>query len=142
MEIPILSLFDVVIEALQADHPRVGRVGLMATTGTVRGGLFQRRLAEAGIETVVCDEAAQRRVMEAIYDIKRGRLGEEPESVRRVLVEAAEGLVAGGSEAIVAGCTEIPLALRQEDLIVPYLDVLVLLARAAIRYAGLDPKAR
>ena len=37
-----------------------------------------------------------------------------------------------------SGCTEIPLALSQRDLSVPYFDVL-LLARAAIRLAGKEP---
>ncbi len=38
-----------------------------------------------------------------------------------------------------AGCTEIPLALRQQNVSVPYFDALTILARAAIIEAGLTP---
>ena len=57
-------------------------------------------------------------------------------------MEAARSLIDAkpkGAEAIVAGCTEIPLALSQEHLPVPYFDSLTILARAAIRYAGQTP---
>ena len=60
------------------------------------------------------------------------------------LVAAAEGLMANkpdGARAIIAGCTEIPLALSQQDLSVPYFDSLTILARAAILRAGVTPVA-
>ena len=58
------------------------------------------------------------------------------------VVAAAEGLQANkpdGAQAIIAGCTEIPLALGQQDLSLPYFDSLTILARAAIRRAGVTP---
>lgn len=139
-ELPILSIFDVVAETIESEYPDIKLVGLMGTTGTIRGGLFQKRLARSGIDTLVCDENTQQQVMNAIYEIKRGILKQSPEHVKSVLIKAAKSLIDRGSKAIVAGCTEIPLALKMEDLAVPYFDVLALLARAAIRYAGKEPK--
>ncbi len=139
-DLPILSIFDVVAESIRDQYPNVRVVGLMATTGTIRGGLFQKRLAQSGIETIVCDEDTQKEVMRAIYDIKKGKLNKSPGEVKKILVEAAQSLIERDSEAIIAGCTEIPLGLKQEDLEVPYFDVVSLLARAAIRHAGLEPK--
>ncbi len=137
--IPILSVFDVVAETLESSYPGVRRVGLMATTGTIEGGLFQKRLAQSGVETITCAKDIQRLVMEAIYDIKRGKLKESPERIREVLSKAAESLISRGAQAVIAGCTEIPLGLKRDDLEVPYFDVLSLLARAAIRHAGSEP---
>ncbi len=142
VRIPILSVFDIVAETLEREFPDIRKVGLMGTTGTVRGGLFQKRLARSRIETVVCTDDVQKQVMKAIYDIKSGKLKELPTEVRQYLVKAAESLIDNGAKAIIAGCTEIPLGLTQEDLQVPYLDVLSLLARAAIREAGLEPAPR
>ncbi len=141
VNIPILSIFDVVADTLENEYPGIKIVGLMATTGTIKGELFQDRLKESGIETVVCDEKNQQNVMTAIYDIKKGKLKESPYEVKKILVNAAESLVNRGCQAIIAGCTEIPLALKAEDVKVPYFDVLTLLARAAIRYAGMEPKS-
>ena len=62
--------------------------------------------------------------------------------ITRDLIEAAGSLInrkPDGAEAIIAGCTEIPLVLGQEDLPVPYFDAVTILARAAIRYAGKTP---
>lgn len=37
------------------------------------------------------------------------------------------------------GCTEIPLVLKQDHIDVPFLDSLKILAKAAVKYAGLEP---
>ena len=52
---------------------------------------------------------------------------------------ALAALGSAGAQGIVAGCTEIPLALEQQHLSVPYFDALTILARAAIAEAGLTP---
>ena len=40
IELPVLSIFDAVAEAVTRDHPAIKVVGLLGTTGTVSGGLF------------------------------------------------------------------------------------------------------
>ncbi len=51
------------------------------------------------------------------------------------LLEEARRALSRGADAIVAGCTEVPLALSQEYLEVPLIDPMVLLARALIAEA-------
>lgn len=137
--LPFLSIFDAVAEALRRWHPQIRTVGLMGTTGTMRGGLLEERLARDGIRCLLCDQETQARVMAAIYEIKQSRPARSREAIRRDLRVAAETLIARGAQGIVAGCTEIPLALDQEDLAVPYFDSILVLARAAIRRAGKEP---
>ena len=139
IELPILSIFDVVTETLAGDHPQIKTVGLMGTTGTINGGLFQKRLSTEGIETIVPDETHQSKVMEAIYDIKNSQPVRSRAQITSDLVAAADSLISNGARGIIAGCTEIPLALKQEHLSVPYFDALTILARAAIFKAGLTP---
>ena len=139
VELPILSIFDVVTEAVINDHPQIKTVGLMGTHGTIDGGLFQKRLAADGIETIVADESHQSRVMEAIYDIKNSRPARSRRRITADLIAAADSLISKGVQGIIAGCTEIPLLLKQEHLSVPYFDALTILARAAIFKAGLTP---
>ena len=141
VELPILSIFDVVTETVINDHPQIKTVGLMGTTGTIDGGLFQKRLAADGIETIVADESHQSRVMEAIYDIKNSQPTRSRTQITADLVAAADSLISKGVQGILAGCTEIPLLLKQEHLSVPYFDALTILARAAILKAGLHPIA-
>jgi aspartate racemase len=138
-KLPILSIFDVVAETIARDHPQIKTVGLMGTTGTISGGLFQKRLAAEGIETIIPDDIHQSRVMEAIYDIKKSQPTRSRAQITADLIATAEGLVSRGARGIVAGCTEIPLALKPEHLAVPYFDALSILARAAIFEAGRTP---
>ena len=139
VELPILSIFDVVTATIISNHPQIKTVGLMGTTGTISGGLFQKRLTAEGIETIVPDETHQSKVMEAIYDIKNSQPVRSRAQIISDLVAAADSLISNGARGIIAGCTEVPLALKQEHLSVPYFDALTLLARAAIFKAGLTP---
>jgi len=136
IKLPLISIFDAVAENILATHPEIKTIGLMGTSGTIQGGLFQKRLAVDGIETVVCDEDQQALVMAAIYDIKNAQPARSRTQITVALVAAAESLVSRGAEAIIAGCTEIPLALKQKDLNVPYFDAVQALALAAVRHAG------
>ena len=137
--LPILSIFDAVTETITRDHPDIAVVGLMATSGTVRGGLFQKRLDKDGIQSLVPADSVQSSIMDAIYDIKNARPARSRDAITADLIAAAETLIDAGARGIVAGCTEIPLALKAEHLSVPYFDALTILARAAIRKAGLAP---
>ena len=68
-----------------------------------------------------------------------------PITLRKDLKELElEGLITrqpDGARGIIAGCTEIPLALGQQHLAVPYFDSLTILARAAILRAEVTPVA-
>ena len=140
--LPILSIFDAVADTIARDYPQVNTVGLLGTSGTVQGGLFQKRLTQEKIKTQVPDETAQSGIMAAIYDIKSTAPTRTRLDITADLVAAADSLIAiqpDGAQAIIAGCTEIPLALDQQHLSVPYFDSLTILARAAILHAGMTP---
>jgi len=144
IELPVLSIFESVAEAIARNHPAIKTIGLLGTTGTVSGGLFQKRLAQEDITALVPDDAVQARVMDAIYDIKNSKPSRTRSEITNELVNAAQSLISkkpAGAQGIIAGCTEVPLALRQEHLSIPYFDAVTLLARAAIRRTGVTPVA-
>ncbi|MBW2337150.1 MAG: amino acid racemase [Deltaproteobacteria bacterium] len=141
-QLPILSIIDAVAEAVCRKIPEARTIGLMGTIATIQGGLFQKRLAEESINTLLPDRAAQAKIIDAIKDIKDIRSPRTRSEITAALIEAARSLInkkPEGARAIIAGCTEIPLALGQEHLPVPYFDALTILARAAIRRAGRTP---
>jgi aspartate racemase len=138
-DLPVLSILDAVSENIRRRHPTIKTVGLLGTSGTVQSKIFQKRLAVEGIDTLVCSDSRQQQVMAAIYDIKNENAPRSPADIAGSLSEAASHLVRRGAQGIIAGCTEIPLALAQKDVSVPYFDSLQILARAAIRRAGREP---
>ena len=113
--------------------PAIGRIGLLATTGTVRAGLYQACLAAWDIETVAPTAADQNEVAEAIRWVKSGsREGLAAD----VFAEIGERLVARGARALIAGCTEIPLVYGGSDASVPVIDPTEVLAAAVVRYVA------
>ncbi len=109
------------------------KVGLMATDGTVASGIYAAELEQAGVELAVPDAAGQRAVMEMIYDgIKAGNADIDPAGFRN----AVEQLMADGAEAVILGCTELPIAFHLYDINAPWLDPAVFAAEAAITLAG------
>jgi aspartate racemase len=86
-----------------------------------------------GIETIVPTAAEQAVVHDIIYrELCVGIISEAScECYRDVL----RGLEARGAEAIVLGCTEIMLLVKEDDSPVPLLDTTTLHARAAVDYS-------
>lgn len=133
--LPILSGFEATAAAIKR-HGGIQKVGLLATSGTIQGGYFAQVLGDYGISTLVPDEPRQAMVMQAIYGgIKSDPTGKCRQEFRSLLLQAADWLVAEGSQGIIGGCTEIPLVLSQDDLDLPFFDTLAILARAAIEQA-------
>ena len=148
--LPIASLIEVTADEAARIGPG-GSVGLLATSGTLRSRLYHDPLEASGLRPVSPfdlegGETLQRRnVMEPIYgpwvDGRHQGGGIKTDggsaSARALLEEAAGRLVAnGGADVLVAGCTEIPLALEGAEVAGrPLLDPARLLAKAAVRYA-------
>jgi aspartate racemase len=130
---PILHAIRETVSYLRRSHPHVRRVGVLSTTGTFRSGIFQNVLSDSGFEPKALPlDMQEKYVMEAIYasnGIKAGYL--EGES-RNMLLHAANQLIAQGVDALIAGCTEIPLAIRQADFTLPFIDPMEVLALRSI----------
>lgn len=113
-DVPFLDLIEATVAATRARLPEVATVGLLATDGTLAARLYEDGYAAAGVRALPPAPADQALVMEAIYAVKRGRA----EAATAATVRAvAERLAAAGAEAIVAACTEIPLLLRDGDVV-------------------------
>jgi len=133
ISVPILHLIGETVTAAVGEYPAHRQLGLLATTGTLQSRLFEHYFEPRGFTILRPDPAVQAStVMEAIYAVKHGEPLERP---RRLIREAAEHLRARGAEAIIAGCTEVPLILRESDLTVPLIDPTWILAQAAVRRA-------
>jgi aspartate racemase len=115
-------------------------VGLLASTGTIQSGIFANPFAAAGIETIVPTEKEQVRVMEAVFGRGGVKAGFTTGRPRKLVLDVAGRLIRRGAEAIVAGCTEIPLVLRDEDIPVPLIEPMRAAARTSIARAGYAPK--
>lgn len=134
--VPILHMVGEAAACVQAEQPDLRRLGLLATSGTLQARLFESQFGPRGLAILPPEPALQEAsVMPAIYAVKTGG---DLAAARRRIREAAEALVAAGAQAIIAGCTEVPLILTPADLGVPLVDPTAILARAAVRRALLE----
>jgi len=134
--LPILSLLDETVAATKIMKPVPRSIGLLATDGTVRSGILARAFEAAGIAVLTPSSRDQARLMTAIYGKKSIKAGFTRGSAHEAVLEVARGLVRRGAEAVVAGCTEVPLVLAPADLPVPLVDPMIAGARAAVRRSG------
>ena len=108
----------------------------LALTGTkylVSGPVYPEKLKELGIEYVRPTEEQQERINTIIFDeLVRGQ--QTTESLA-YLQQVIEQLKTQGCDAVVLGCTEIPLLISDRESPLPTLDSTRTLARAALRHA-------
>jgi len=125
--IEVLDMIGLVGRELAARFPPGTPVGLLATTGSGRARLYHDRLGDFQVLTPDA-EAQERLVMGAIYQVKVEDGVAEP---RRKLLEAASSLDPAPA-ALIAGCTEVELALEGAATPVPVLRPMDLLAQEIV----------
>jgi aspartate racemase len=109
------------------------RIGLMGTRWLVDGPVYPDALGSAGLEyrrPDAADRATTNRII--LEELVHGEF-----HLRSVdeLISATEHFEAAGCDAVVLGCTELPLVLDDSNSAVPVLDSTRLLARAAVQRA-------
>jgi len=109
------------------------RLGILGTKYLTESDVYPEALKEFKIEREIPDEVDRERINEIIF--KELVNGLFPETSRRYFNEVMEKLKERGCDAVVLGCTEIPLIVRPDDTPLPTLDSTRLLARAALRRA-------
>lgn len=117
----------------------VGKVGLLATDGTLRANVYNEEFSVSGIEQVTPSEAGQKEIMRLVFECVKA--GKEPGDLALFREELAQ-MRKRGAEMIVAGCTELPILFSQFLPDVPVVDATDILARAAVHYAGYPLKDR
>jgi len=136
IKIPIFHIVDETVKYIQYKLEGIKKVGLIATTGTIQTRLFQKYFSHTGIDLVLPTPEIQKRwVMEAIYGKKGIKVIGPSEDSKRLILEASQKLVDQGAQAMIAGCTEVPLVLKEGDLTVPVIDPILILANAAVHKA-------
>ena len=129
--LPLVDMLETAGEAAKAAG--AARVGVLGTGLAL--GLYRDRLSHQGLEVVTLDDHEQVEFMALLYRIKLGDLGPD---ARETMTALARRLIGKGAQAVIAGCTEIPLVLDAKDLAVPLLDATEALARACVAACSAD----
>ncbi|MGZ5537788.1 MAG: aspartate/glutamate racemase family protein [Chthoniobacterales bacterium] len=119
--------------AAEAKRRRHKRLAVLGTRYLMEGPVYREALKAAGIEHRVPGAEQRERINQIIFDeLVNGQF--LPRSLA-YHIEVIRELKDEGCDAVVLGCTEIPLLVTAEDSPLPPLDSTRLLARAAVRKA-------
>lgn len=135
-KVPFVNLVEESLREAKKRIPGLKKAGLLASSGTVQSRLFHEVFANGGIEIMTPGPAGQRAVMDAILGKKGIKAGFTAGPPRAAIVGAARRLAKRGAEAVIAGCTEVPLVLRESDLDVPLIEPMTIAAVACLKKAG------
>lgn len=131
IDIPLIHIADVTAGRIKAAG--FTRVGLLGTRFTMEDDFYVGRLAAAGIDVVVPDEAGRTLVHDVIYG--ELCLGTIADASRAKCLAVVDRLVGAGAQGVVLGCTELPLLLKQADCAAPLFDTTRIHAEAAVDFA-------
>ncbi|ACD21030.1 cysteate racemase [Paraburkholderia phytofirmans] len=117
LSIPIVNMLTVTVRHLRETYPALRSVGVLATSGTIASGVYEKALESEGLRQTVPRAELQARVMEAIYGNKGVKAGFTTGQCLDDISAAIDGLVAEGVEVIILGCTELPLLLPKQSFV-------------------------
>lgn len=131
---PIIDMVSLTVKKIKQDFPSIQKVGLLSTTGTIQARVYENKLNQLGIETVKPNSFYQESfVMEAIYGSKGIKSGKKKLG-RNLLTSTVEHLISNGAQAVILGCTEIPLVLKQKDFIIPFYEPMEITVSRILEY--------
>jgi len=119
--------------AREARHSHFKRLAILGTRSLMESLVYSEKLREAGMECRIPAPLARAEINRIIFEeLVQGQF--LPQS-RAYFAEVIRGMKDEGCDAVVLGCTEIPLIVTPESSLLPVLDSTRLLARAALRRA-------
>lgn len=131
VKVPVIHIADATADELEKSSVR--RVGLLGTKYTMTQDFYKQRLIDRGIEVVTPQGEDIELVNHVIFD--ELCLGIQKEASRREFSRVIDELNARGAEAVILGCTEIGMLVKQQDSSLPVFDTTVIHALRAAELA-------
>ena len=138
LSIPVVNMLFETVEYVRKTFAKPPVIGLLATSGTIKSGVYHDVVAKAGLTLLVPDQQNQALVMDAIYGEQGVKAGFTSGQCVDDLLRALASLALRGAEVIILGCTELPLLIAQNDAfavagkVVTVLDPTEILARKCV----------
>lgn len=138
LNVTLLNILRETVVRVEEELSPPAKIGILATTATLRLKLYDRILKESGYAPVVPDDQRQEQVYQAIRSMKAG---DATEPVIEVFHHSIRDLKEAGSAGIILGCTELTLVQSQLDASLPLFDSSEILAEATLREARQTPRS-
>ena len=136
-EVNLVHMINEAADFINEKYPSVKNVGILSTTGTFITNVYPKCLSKHGLNGIqVSEEIQNTDINPAIYNSSYGIKAHSNPVNQKVIDSLNKGvkyLIKKDAEVIILGCTEIPLALTQNEINgIPLIDSTKILARALI----------
>ncbi|MCF8381212.1 MAG: aspartate/glutamate racemase family protein [Bacteroidales bacterium] len=135
ISIPFLHIAEAT--GLEIINRKLKKVGLLGTKFTMEKDFYKKVLTEQfGIEVIIPDENEREIIHSVIYDeLIKGEIRTNSREAYKAIIANLE---ARGAEAVILGCTEIPLLINDSDVNIPTFDTTKIHAEKAVEWAIKD----
>ena len=132
IKMPLLHIADATAERIQAKGLK--KIGLLGTKFTMEEDFYKWRLINKyNLEVLIPIDEDRQIVHDVIYN--ELCLGTINQSSKDQFIRIINNLVDNGAEAVILGCTEIPLLVQQTDIKVLLFDTTKIHAESAVEYS-------
>lgn len=138
VEVPVVDWVAEAARSVAAGRTPGTSIGVLATTGTIEAGLYQRAFAASGLEVVAPGEERQEELMRVIYGPEGVKAGAtDRDNLAHRVREIAEDLNRNGAAATLLACTELSTLFPDRPTwTAPTFDAADLVAARVITLAG------
>lgn len=134
VSVPILDMTKILVKKIIEGSPMIKKVGVLATTGSIKSRLFEDYLEMVGVESILLNDFDHEHLMmDAVYGVDGIKSGKKRHA-KELLSLAVHKLIEKGAQAVILGCTEIPLVLSQKDFDIKLYDPMDIVAREILSY--------
>ena len=135
--ITFVNMVSEVIKFIKEEYPDIERVGILATTGTMKAGVYNKELMDNDLKPILLSKENQKKLIDqAIYDKDFGikSISNPVQDIaKRKIHLAIESLIENKAEVVILGCTELPLAVNATSVkTIPLIDSTMILARSLL----------
>lgn len=127
ISVPIVHIADATADSLERD--KVSKVALLGTKYTMTQDFYKSKLIDRGFEVFIPDEEDIEIVNHVIFD--ELCLGVINKDSQKKFSEIIGKLKDKGAQAVILGCTEIGLLIREENSVLPIYDTTLIHATKA-----------
>jgi aspartate racemase len=131
IDIPLIHIAEETAKEIAAE--KISRIGLLGTKFTMEHDFYNKKLSAKNIEVIIPDSDDRHFINQSIFgELTNGIFTPETKAKYTRIINK---LIENGAGGIVAGCTEIPLLIKQEDCPVPMFNTTEIHAKAAVDFA-------
>ena len=132
-----INMVSEVIKFIKGEYPDIERVGILATTGTMKAGVYNKELIDNDLKPIILSKENQKKLIDqAIYDKDFGikSISNPVQDIaKRKIYLAIESLIENKAEVVILGCTELPLAVNATSVkTIPLIDSTMILAKSLL----------